>query len=83
MNDIAAASPPMRRVRFATVVGTDGSLWGFVSRGCSEGDEFDEELGREFKSWTVLDELEEQSFFLVRQQFDIVMRSTVGGQDVE
>ena len=70
-------------VRFAAFVGTNGTLWGLISRGCSKGDEFNEDLGRSFKSWAVSDELEKHFFLLLGQQLDIAVGSAVGGKNVD
>ena len=69
----------MRRVGFATLVGAKGTFRHFVSRGCSEGDEFDEDLGRGFESGTLSDEPEEHPFLLLRQKLDVVMSGAVRG----
>jgi len=73
----------MRRVGFATFVGAESTFWGLISRRRSESDEFDEDLGCGFESGTLSDELEEHSFLLLRQKFDVVMSSAIGGQDVD
>ena len=73
----------MRRVGFATFVGAKSTFWRLVSRSRSEGDEFDEDLGRGFKSGTGSNELEEHFFFLLRQQLDIVVGAAVGSQNVD
>ena len=70
-------------VGFAAFVGTEGTLWEFLSRGSSEGDEFDEYLGRGFKPWTGSDELEEHFLFLLGQKLDIFVCDAVGGQNVD
>jgi len=73
----------MRRVGFATFIGAESAFWYLISRGCSEGNEFDEDLGRGFESGTVSDELKEHFFFLLRQQFYIVVGAAVGSKNVD
>lgn len=73
----------MRRVGFATLVGTKSTFWCLVSRSRSKGNEFDEDFGRGFKSGAGSDELEEHVFFLLRQQLDIVVGTAVGSQNVD